>query len=163
LKKALMTQIWRIQATQGIFSPFFWSLTLAGVFYKEYMHVHFVNWGIVRDDQVGIGTFILFLLVLLAFLALGVVYDVSLKLWKEQTSVAYERNPYTQDRIFPKEVVVWRMQIETLRQIARDKPEALRQIALMESWIEDQIRRDKALAAGVEKLESYGKRGAPGR
>src|SRR3989304_2682133 len=123
LKKALMTQIWRIQATQGIFSVFFWSLTLAGVFYKEYVHVHFVNWGLVRDDQVGIGTAILFLLVLLTFLALGVLYDVGLKLWKEQTTVAYERNPFTQERIFPKEVVVWRMQIETLRQLAAGKPE----------------------------------------
>ena len=161
LKKSLMTQVWRLQQSQAIISIFFWSLTLAGVFYLAYLHDWFVRWGLVRQNEVFLGTIYLFLIFLLVFLLIGFVYDRVLKLWSEQTVVAYERNPYTRDRMYAKEIVLWRMQVETLREVGKGNPQATERVRAMDAWIEALLRSDPELAKSVRDLESYGKGSAP--
>ena len=154
IKKSLMTQVWRLQQSQGLIGIFFWALTLAGVFYFQYIHANFVKWGIVRDDQVFLGTLILFLIFLGTFLVLGFLYDRILRLWKEQVIVAYERNPYTSEYLVPKEVVLFRTHIETLRLLAKENPEALKQVRIMENWLARQISLDPTLARVVKGIET---------
>jgi len=152
-KKALMTQIWRIQQSQAIISILFWALTLAGVFYVAYVHPWFVDIGVVREDQVLLGTLILFLLFLAAFLILGFVYDNIFQLWKEQNVVAIERNPYASGRLMPKEIVLWRLHIEVLRSVAKGNPQAEARLRIMEAWINGQLKADSELARGVAAIE----------
>ena len=158
VKKAVMTQVWRIQQSQIIISILFWALTLAGVFYVAYVHPWFVDLRVVRGDQVLLGTMILFVIFLVAFLILGFVYDRVFQLWKEQTIVAIERNPYSTDKLMPKEIVMWRLHIEVLRAVAKGNPEAESRVRIMEAWLDRQMKADPSLAAAVAHIEG-GKRG----
>lgn len=157
VKKALMTQIWRLQQSQALISVFFWSLTLAGVFYLAYVHTWFVRWRIIGADEVFIGTVYLFFIFLGGFLLIGFIYDRVLKLWSEQTVVAYERNPFTVDRFYAKEILLWRLHLQTLREVGRENPRALELVRAVDSLIDAQLRLDPSLAKTVASLESRGK------
>lgn len=92
IKRSIMTTLWRVQQAQMFISIIFWSLTLAGIFYP-YISARFLN-EIVGDENVFIGMLLIFLAVIILVVSFGYAYD-KLKIWKEQMTVAQERNPYT--------------------------------------------------------------------
>ena len=156
VKKYLMVQIWRIQQSQAIISLFFWGLTLAGIFYPTYFHQHFVSLGIVRQSDYFLGTMILFLVIIVAFLLMGLIYDIVLKLWVEQSDVAVERNPYSKERLMAKDIVSWRRgNIAMMRQFARVDPSMQKDIDFMEKWIDKSLATQKGLKEDVERIEAW--------
>ena len=92
IKKSIMTTLWRVQQAQMFISIIFWSLTLSGIFYP-YISARFLN-EIVGNENVFIGMSLIFLTVIILVISFGYAYD-KLKIWKEQMTVAQERNPYT--------------------------------------------------------------------
>ena len=104
LKKHFMIQVWRIQQSQMIISIVFWALTLTGIFYP------YVDWRLKIAFGIGTATegmILLFLLVITAILSFGFMYDRIFRLWKQQHTVAQERNPYARDKMTPKEILYW--------------------------------------------------------
>ena len=155
VKKGLMVQLWRIQQSQAIISIFFWSLTLAGVFYKDYIHPHFVAWGIVRIEDVFLGTVILFFIIVVVFLIFGLLYDRVLRLWVEQTTVAVERNPYSKERLMPKEVVFWqRGYLSIMKEIAKKDSSMQKDLDFMDKWMSKSLQ-EPGLKKEVEELEQW--------
>lgn len=156
VKKYLMVQIWRIQQSQAIISLFFWGLTLAGIFYPTYFHQHFVSLGLVRQSDYFLGTMILFLVIIVAFLLMGFIYDRSLKLWREQTDVAIERNPYSVERLQPKEIVQWmRCSVAIMKELAKTDGAIQKDIEFMEKWIAKSLAERPDVRASVEGLEKW--------
>jgi len=157
VKKGLMVQLWRIQQSQSLISLLFWALTLAGVFYLSYFHRYFVDvLHIVSNDQVFIGTMILFLLVIGAFLLIGLIYDRTLKLWREQSDVAVERNPYTKERLMPKDIVVWRhASLPLMKELAKKDNAMQKDIEFMENWIARSLAGYKELRQSVDEIEKW--------
>ena len=156
MKKGFMVQLWRIQQSQAIIGLFFWGLTLAGVFYPNYFHQHFVSLGIVRQGDYFLGTMILFLIVIGVFLLMGLIYDIVLRLWVEQSDVAVERNPYSKERLMAKDIVSWRRgNIAIMRQLARADPSIQEDIDFMEKWIDKSLATQKGLKEDVERIEAW--------
>ncbi len=156
VKKGLMVQMWRIQQSQAMIGIFFWALTLAGVYYLSYFHPYFRDLGLVTDKQVFLGTIMLALLILLAFLLMGLIYDRALRLWREQTDVIVERNPYSKERLMPKEVIFWRRsQLSIMKELAKKDTSIQKDIDFMEKWIEKSVARYKELREGAEDLEKW--------
>jgi hypothetical protein len=156
VKKYLMVQIWRIQQSQAIISLFFWGLTLAGIFYPTYFHQHFVSLGLVRPSDYFLGTMILFLVIIVAFLLMGFIYDRSLKLWREQTDVAIERNPYSVERLQPKEIVQWkRTSVSIMKELAKTDSAIQKDIEFMEKWVAKSLAERPDVRASVEGLEKW--------
>ena len=90
MKKSVMRQYWRIQQSQTLISMVFWTSTLTLLIWpyvswridpsETLLAVPMTYWGL---GGIGLG-------VLLAVLAIGWAYDVSLGLWREHlTTVSY--------------------------------------------------------------------------
>ncbi|UCD93176.1 MAG: hypothetical protein JSV43_04575 [Methanobacteriota archaeon] len=154
VKKGLMTYIWRIQQSQMLISILFWSLTLTGVFY-QYVREWWLFTEIFRipPENVGLGMTVLFILVIVFIVLIGVVYDRVFRLWQEQSIVAVERNPYSRFLLMPKEILLWkRCQMRILREVAKDDPEAQRDIEFMDKWM-DKLLEDPKIKKQVEDTE----------
>ena len=87
-----MTTLWRVQQAQMVISIIFWSLTLTGIFYP-YIRARALN-DLIGPERVFLGMALIFLVVVALVLAFGYLYD-QLKLWREQITVAQERNPFS--------------------------------------------------------------------
>jgi len=160
VKKYLMVQIWRIQQSQALISLFFWALTLAGVFYYNYFRNFFIFLGLVSREESQtnnlIGTIYLFFMIVLAILLLGFIYDRYLKLWREQTDVAIERNPYSVERMQPKEIVQWkRFNVSIMKELAKTDSAIRKDIEFMEKWIAKSLAERPELKKSVEGLEKW--------
>jgi hypothetical protein len=171
-KKALMTTLWRISQTGPFLSVFFWSTALAGIFWPIvgqtpggpegplwYFIVDVLGVPTARAALVGLT--ILVLVGLGAIFTFGYIYDRVLRLWQEQVEIAYDRNPYMRERLYPKEVVLVRMHIAILSEVGKGNAAAMERVRAMEAWVESQLRLDPVLAKGVKELESYSSRSPP--
>ena len=155
VKKGFMLQLWRIQQSQALISVFFWALTLAGVFYLNYFHPLFVKIGL-PATEIALGTMILFLVIVLVFLLMGFIYDRFLRLWREQTDVVVERNPYAKERLMPKEIVFWkRSSLAMMKELAKKDGEIQKDIDFMEKWIAKSMVDYKELREAVETMEQW--------
>ena len=154
VKKGLMIQLWRLQQSQAMISLFFWALTLAGVYYV-YFHPVLVRLGL-PENQVFVGIFVLFSLIIITFLILGLLYDRVLKLWVEQTDVAVERNPYSSKYLLPKDIMYWqRSTLPIMRGLAKSDPALLKDIEFMEKWIDKSLAKQKGMKDSITSLENW--------
>jgi hypothetical protein len=152
VKKGLMTYIWRIQQSQMIISIVFWSLTLTGVFYQYFAPLFDVYLGIPQENVFS-GMLLLFFIVLLSVVLIGIVYDRVFRLWQESSVVSVERNPYSRFLLMPKEILLWkRCQLRILKEVAKDDPEAQKDIEFMDRWF-DKLLEDPKIAKQVEETE----------
>ncbi len=153
LKHYFMTLIWRIQQSQALIAPLFYSATLTGVFWPlvgDYLRKR--GW---PPNQVALGLAMVFFSTLLLITVIGLVYDKVLKLWREQVDVGVERNPYMQEKLAPKEIVLWKkMHLRTLEQVAEQDPRALEDAEFMDRWIKKSME-DPRIRAQVEALERW--------
>ncbi|MEE9224560.1 MAG: hypothetical protein V3U51_07425 [Thermoplasmata archaeon] len=152
VKKALMTYIWRIQQSQMIISIVFWSLTLTGIFYQYFAPLFDIYLG-VPQENVLLGMLLLLFIVLAGVIIIGFAYDRIFKLWQESSIVNVERNPYSRLLMMPKEILLWkRCQLRILKEVARDDPEAQKDIEFMDRWF-DKLLEDPKIAKQVEETE----------
>jgi len=155
LKKPLMTIFWRVMQTGPFLNVLFWGAALAGIFWPILgdrvggpLYLFLTGLGIPPERVASVGIVLLFVLALAGILTFGFIYDRVFALWKEQAVVAYERNPYMRERLYPKEVVLMRLQLETLTAIAG----RTRSVERMERWIAREMK-DPGLARAVRDLE----------
>jgi hypothetical protein len=100
-----MTTLWRVQQAQMVISIIFWSLTLTGIFYP-YIRTRVLN-DVIGPERVFLGMALIFLGVVALVLAFGYLYD-RFRFWREQITVAQERNPFSYGaRVTPIQVILW--------------------------------------------------------
>lgn len=154
IKHGFMTLLWRVQQSQALVAPLFYAATLTGVFWPT-VGTYLKTKGFFAPSQVALGLTVLFLFMLFLITAIGLVYDKVFKLWREQLDVGVERNPYLQEKLAPKEIVLWKkMHLRTLQQVAHENPTANSDIQFMERWIERSMA-DPRIRAQVEALERW--------
>jgi len=90
--------LWRVQQIGVIASLSLLALNLS-LTVNQY-----IEW---RFSNSYIGTGIVLVLAAFAIWCTGFVWDRGFKLWKEQTIVSIERNPYSTIHLTPKEVVLY--------------------------------------------------------
>jgi hypothetical protein len=152
IKKGLMTYVWRIQQSQMLIGIVFWSLTLTGVFYQYFAPLFDTHLGISQSNILG-GMAFLLAVVLGSVLLVGIAYDRVFRLWKESSIVSIERNPYSRFLMMPKEILLWkRCQLRILKEVAKDDPEAQKDIEFMDKWF-DKLLKDPKIAKQVEDTE----------
>jgi len=134
--------------TGPILSLFFWSTALAGIFWPiigrseppagPLWKFLTETLGIPEDRATLAGLLLLFLIFAAFILFIGFLYDRVLKLWREQMEIIYERNPYTEDRLFRKEQVQFeRFYLPLARAVykASPEPELKEAIREAEEWV----------------------------
>ncbi|MBI4416890.1 MAG: hypothetical protein HY557_07900 [Euryarchaeota archaeon] len=147
VKKFVMTIVWRISQTGPLLSLFFWSTALAGIFWpilgstnpRGPLLAFVVDvLGVPAERATIVGLLLLFLLFSGIILGIGFLYDRVLRLWREQMDVAYERNPYADDRLFRKERLQWEQfylpLARAMYKVSPD-PEFKQAIERVENWV----------------------------
>jgi len=162
VKRYLMLQLWRVQQSMTLLSLILWAIVIS------LTALPIINpvWLRFLEDRFGIPpnapgvvalTLVLIFLGVFAFLiSVGLIYDKYLKLWREQLDVAYERNPYTREKLMVKEILLWRhMFLPSLRAEAKDSPEVQHEIEFMERWIEKSVSMDRNIQRAVKEAERW--------
>lgn len=97
-KTFVSKQIWRIRKSSSIINIGFFCLTLVGI-YMSYIPQSF-------PISRSVLSFILTLLAFIVVLTLGWIYDVFLRLWREDVIADTMRNPYQLQKFSHKELIM---------------------------------------------------------
>ena len=145
-KKMLMTHMWRFQQSQAIYGAIFWALALAGIFYErsQFYFEKYLFLSSNPNEQVITKMAILMFLVFLFIIVFGFLYDITFRLWEEQSIVKAERNVYAQYKLMTRWIITYHeMFIPLLKHM--DKGEADDDIAFMERWMEKLLVEDPVI------------------
>ncbi len=170
VKHSFMLQLWRFQQSQALLGLLLWSLLLTVTSFDVLKPVllGFLNrqFGIPPDapGAVFISLLIIFVAIVSSLFIFGYIYDNYLRLWREQSDVAIDRNPYTRERLTAKEILTWRnMFLPALRSAAASRgsdgpssandPDVESHIAFMENWIQRSLEDSRTRRAVEETRE----------
>lgn len=125
---------------------------MTGVFHRYFAPLFEAYLYIPQENVFG-GMALLFVIVLTTVVLIGVVYDRVFRLWRESSVVSVERNPYSRFLLMPKEILLWkRCQMRILKEVAKDDPEALKDVEFMDRWM-DKLMDDPVMRKQVEETE----------
>ncbi|MCK5548043.1 MAG: hypothetical protein KAI64_03450 [Thermoplasmata archaeon] len=152
MKMRLMTYLWRLQQSQMIISMILWATLLTITSYE------YVGWRLqqIFFNNIYFGFFVLFLIIFGIIVLIGFAFDRVLRLWKEQQIVAAQRNPYVKERIWTRDIVLWRhMFLPMLKKYEDEDPKVKEEMDFMEKWIEKCMKVDPNVRKEVEEVESW--------
>lgn len=150
VKNWFMLQVWRLQQVSQIVTLAMLSVTLAGII-----------WGFVKYRGGIFGTSysgIVLITVLIGLTVWGfaIFWDTRLKLWRDQMHVLVEKNPYTHEKLAPKElftyVITW---IPVMENMARTDPKVAASLKVMKAWIAKEIGDDPHLIEDVKQIMQH--------
>jgi len=114
----------------------------------------FVGWRF--GGNVYLGLVVLFLVIFGIIVLIGFAFDRIFRLWKEQAIVAARRNPYVKERIWTRDIVMWRhMLLPMLKKYEEKDPEVKKEIEFMEKWIDKCMRIDPNIKKEVDDVEAW--------
>ena len=155
VKKWFMLQMWRVQQIAAILTLVLLAISLSLQIYN------YMSWRSGLFSSPYTGALIILLALGLIIWVLSIVWDTRLRMWREQMTVLVERNPYSKEKMSPKEIVHYRLVwLPLLKKLGKDDPSLKEYGETMEAWMEHVIRDDPSVAKEVEDLMSYVK-GAP--
>jgi type II secretory pathway component PulF len=133
IKKWAMLQMWRLQQ---VAQP----LTLAMLAITLSLHLWgFVKW---RGDFMGSYGGVLVILLVLATIVwiVAFIWDVRLKMWREQISVLMLKNPFVKERMTSKEIAIYAMTwIPVLEHMGKDNPALRAQADRFRDWLKREV------------------------
>jgi hypothetical protein len=147
-----MTYLWRLQQTQVIVSMLLWAVLLTLTSYQ------YVGWRLQQTffNNIYLGFIFLFLIIFGLIVLVGFAFDSIFKLWKEQNIVSARRNPYAREKIYTKEIVLWRrLFLPILEKYKEDDPKVRENIDFMEKWIQKCLEDDPNIQKEVDEVESW--------
>lgn len=84
------------------------------------------------------------------------VWDVRMKMWREQVMVAIERNPYAKEKMSAKEIATFEMLwVPILEDLGQHNPVLKKNADWMKRWLERSSKDDPVLAGDVMQLHAY--------
>lgn len=99
----------------------------------------FVKW---RGDFMGSYAGILVILLVLAAIVwlIAFIWDVRLKMWREQISVLMLKNPFVKERMTSKEIAIYAMTwIPVLEHMGKDNPALRAQADRFRDWLQREV------------------------
>ena len=161
VKRFFMTQLWRIQQSYTLLSLILWGIVIAFTAFPIISPVWFpflARFGISATTTgiVALTLILLFLLIYGSLYAFGFVYDRYLRLWREQLDVAVEKNPYANEKLSPKEIMMWRhLFLPALKANASNDPNTRAEVEFVEKWVAKSLTGDSNIRQAVEEAERW--------
>jgi hypothetical protein len=151
IKKWLMLQMWRIQQVAQILTIAMLALNLTLTVYT-YMAWREGTW--FGTPYVG-GAMILLALAA-GIWVFAIIWDMRLKMWREQMTVAVEKNPFTKEKMTPKEItMVHIMWLPLLERAGKDDPKAKKYADALRAWAQRSMKEDQIAQTEVKKIIEY--------
>ncbi|OGS42391.1 MAG: hypothetical protein A3K67_00545 [Euryarchaeota archaeon RBG_16_62_10] len=151
IKKWFMLQVWRIQQVAQIITIALLASTTAGILY-DYLDTW--HTGIFKEAITGIP--ILLLAIALAIWTFAIIWDLRLKLWRDQMTVLVERNPYTKEKLSSKEVLMFGiMWLPMMEKLSKDDPKLAASAEVIRSWVRKTADEDPETMKHVQELFAH--------
>lgn len=143
--------MWRVQQVAQILTIALLAVNLTLTLYQ------YMQW---REGTFFATPYVGGLLILLT-LAAGIwifafIWDMRLKMWREQMTVIVEKNPFTKEKMTPKEIamvhIVW---LPLLERAGKDDPKAMQYANALRSWAQRSMREDRVAEGEVKTIFEY--------
>jgi hypothetical protein len=94
------------------------------------------------------------LLLIIAFIwIISMIWDLRLKMWREQIAVTIERNPYVKEKLYSKEIMIYALTwLPIMDHFGKDDPNIREAAEAFRAWFKNQTDQDKALQGELESL-----------
>ena len=156
VKKWFMLQMWRVQQIAAVMTLVLMAINLSLQVY-DYM-----SWRSGVFSSPYSGALIILITLGLIIWALSIVWDTKLRMWREQMIVLVEKNPYTKEKMSPKEIVQYKLLwLPLVRKIGESDPELREYGEKVQAWVDRVLRDDPSVVRDVEELTRYVEGGAP--
>lgn len=150
LKKWLMLQMWRVQQVAQILTIVMLAVTLTLQVYS------YMQWRGTLFATPYVGGLIILLVLAAAIWAFAIVWDLRLKMWREQMTVAVEKNPFTKEKMTPKELMIYRIiWLPILEQFADENPRMRASADALRRWLNRSMKEDRVAENEVNILIDY--------
>jgi hypothetical protein len=151
IKKWLMLQMWRIQQVAQILTIALLAVNLTLTVYS-YMEWREGTW--FGTPYIG-GTLILLALAA-GIWTFAIIWDIRLKMWREQMTVVAEKNPFAKEKMTPKEItmvhILW---LPVLERLGKDDPKVKEYADALRYWARRSMTEDRIAQAEVRKILEY--------
>ena len=145
-----MVQVWRLQQVAQILTLFLLALNLSLQIYG------YIQWRGNFFGTVYSGTLTILLILTAAIWSFAIVWDIRMKMWREQMTVTTERNPYLKEKMAAKEVVLYRLLWLPLVDKLGEGDSSMKVNAkVLRNWLDRAANEDPSLARDVRDLVSY--------
>jgi hypothetical protein len=148
VKKWFMLQVWRLQQVAQVLTLALLALNLALQVFG------LIKW---REDSLlsisYVGVPMILLLLAAVIWTFAIVWDVRLKMWREQTSVLIEKNPYMKERMSPKEIAIHAMTwIPVMDHLGKSDPAMKAYADSLRDWLKREAYEDKLTPKELEDI-----------
>jgi hypothetical protein len=151
VKKWFMLQMWRLQQ---VAQP----LTLALLAINLSLTIFgLIKW---REDSLLsyslIGVPMILLVLAMIIWTFAIIWDIRLKMWRDQATVLVERNPYSKEKMSSKEVVLYSMfYLSVLDSLAKDDPVKREELDTFRKWIKKSMEMDPNTAKDAREILQF--------
>lgn len=154
VKKWFMLQMWRLQQVAQILVLTMMAITDALLVYDYTDGLRVGGEPLISDRFIGV----LFVLILIgaAIWTFAIIWDLRLKMWREQMTVLAEKNPFTKEKLTPKEVYIFgTLWLPMLERLGKDDPALKNSAEDLRRWILRSLKDDKVTDAELDTVLKY--------
>jgi uncharacterized membrane protein len=147
VKKWFMLQVWRIQQVAAVLTVGMLAVTLATTLSKS------LEWRGGFFENAWFTVPVLILIIAAIIWAIAIIWDLRLKMWREQIAVTYERNPYAKEKMYSKEVMLYAITwLPIMDRMGKDDPNIREAADALRAWLKKATEEDKSLNGELEDL-----------
>jgi hypothetical protein len=152
VKKWFMLQLWRVQQVAQL-------LTIAMLAFTISLQIYpYVSWRF--EGTVLEGTYPSVTIIMLTIAAcvwtFAFIWDIRLKMWREQQMVLIERNPYAKEKMAAKEIVIYQLSwLPLMEKLGKDDPEIKEAARSLRAWIDRLASEDPILKYDIEQVFKF--------
>ena len=151
IKKWFMLQIWRLQQVAAILTLVLLALNLA---LQIFGLIKWREGSLLSTSWIGVP--LILLLLAMVIWSFAIVWDLRLKMWRDQATVLAERNPYAKEKMTAKEVAFYGLTwIPILEKMGKDDPNIMEAANAMRRWIKIAANLDSMAEKDVKELGEH--------
>ena len=146
-KKWFMLQLWRVQQVSQILTLALLGITDSILLWGK------MQWrgGMISNPYLGPA--IILLSIGLVIWAFAIYWDLRLKMWREQTSVLVEKNPYLKEKMAPKEIAVYAMTwVPMLEHLGKSDPVLKGYANDLKDWLKRELKEEELTSKDLEDI-----------
>lgn len=150
LRKWFMLQVWRLQQISQVMTLLLLALSEATVLWGFLKY----RGGVFNNPYIMIP--VMLLLFGGAIWLASVFWDLRLKMWRYQATVLVERNPYSKEKMAPKEIVVYGMTwLPVLEKLGENDPKMKAQAEAFRTWLRKASKLEPNLEADMKEILDF--------
>jgi len=150
IKKWLMLQMWRLQQVAQVLTLTLMAANLSLILWD------YVKWRSEILQNSAVGPLLILLILGTAIWAFAIVWDLRLKMWREQVSVLIDKNPYMKERFAPKEIALYAITwLPIMEQLGKDNPTMMANAEALRQWLRKELKEDVLVQKDLEDILQY--------